>query len=138
MSIKYIKEMTYSDDLRTKALKHIAKGVSKVETSRIFGISIPTLFNWIKRKKKGCLGSDKKRKKTPHKIDGEKLRAYIRENPDSYLREIGEFFGTSAVAVFKACKRLKITLKKRPHSIKKGMRKKRGISKKVRKNSRRK
>ena len=116
--------MAYSYDLRKKALDYIEKGGLKTDASQVFGVTVPTIFNWIKRKKEGYLAPFKKRNRKPHKIDGEKLKVYIEEYPDSYLREIAEFFGTSITAVFKACKRLKITLKKRHLSIRNETRKK--------------
>lgn len=116
--------MAYSTDLRTKALDDIEKGGSKEEASRIFGVTIRTLFNWIKRKKIGCLAPNKRKERKPHKIENEKLKAYLKEYPDAYLREIAYFFGAAVTTVFYACKRLKINLKKRPHSIKSEMRKK--------------
>lgn len=115
--------MTYSHDLRIKALDYAEKCGSNLTASQIFGITPQTLSNWIRLKKKGNL-APKQKQRRPSKIDGEKLKSYIQEHPDAYLREIGEVFGASAPAVFYACKRLKITLKKRPPSIKKGMRKK--------------
>jgi hypothetical protein len=39
---------------------------------------------------------------------------FVREHPDAYLREIAEKFGTTLQAPFYACKRLKISLQKRP------------------------
>lgn len=39
---------------------------------------------------------------------------YIEKHPDSYLRELAKVFETSVTAIFKACKRFKITLKKPP------------------------
>jgi len=60
----------------------------------------------------------------PSKIDNDKLRKYIEEHPDSYLKEIAKEFLATVPAVFYACKRLKITLKKRARSLKKGMKKK--------------
>lgn len=122
--------MTYSNDLRTKALDYIEKGGSKEEASQIFGITIRTLFNWIKRKKAGCLAPSKRKERTPHKIDSEKLKAYLEEHPDAYLREIAHFLGAPITTVFYACKRLKINLKKRRHSIENGMIRKEKISKK--------
>ena len=52
------------------------------------------------------------------KIDPDKLKKYIEEHPDAYLREIAEEFGCSVNAVSKALKRLKITRKKRLYAIK--------------------
>jgi transposase len=109
--------MTYSNDLRKKALDYIEKGGSKEEASQIFGITVRTLFNWIKRKKAGCLAPSKRKERTPHKIDTDKLKAYLEEHPDAYLREIAQFIGAPVTTVFYACKRLKFNLKKRHNSI---------------------
>lgn len=116
--------MTYSTDLRTKALDYIEKGGSKEEASRIFGVTIRTLFNWIKRKKTGCLAPNKRKERKPHKIENEKLKAYLQKHPDAYLREIAQYLGAAVTTVFYACKRLKINLKKRPRSIKSEMKRK--------------
>lgn len=121
--------MTYSHDLRIKALDYLEKGNSIEDTSLIFGVTTRTLFNWIKRKKEGCLAPKKTKNRRSHKIDEEALRLYIDEHPDSYLREIAEVFGTTISAVFYACKRLKITLKKRRPSTGKGMKRKETNSK---------
>lgn len=120
----YTVVMTYSYDLRKKALDYMEKGGSKLDASQIFGVTVRTLFNWIKRKKEGCLAQGKRKQRRPHKIEDEKLKAYIKEHPDAYLREIAQFFGATVTAVFYACKRLKINLKKRHLSTKKGMKRK--------------
>lgn len=124
MLIEYAVGMTYSTDLRIRALDYIEKGGSKEEASQIFGITIRTLFNWIKRKKENCLEPKERKERKPHKIDNEKLKSYLKEHPDAYLREIAQFLGAAVTTVFYACKRLNINLKKRPRSIKKGMIKK--------------
>jgi predicted transcriptional regulator len=41
------------------------------------------------------------------------LAAYVAQNPDAFLTEIGNHFGCSDTAVMKALKKLNITLKKR-------------------------
>ena len=76
--------MAYSYDLRKKALDYVEKGNTKEEASRIFGVTARSIFNWIKRKEQ--------RRLAPNKIKGEKLKAYLQENPDSYLKEIAEYF----------------------------------------------
>lgn len=116
--------MTYSYDLRIKALDFIEKGGSKVKASQIFGVTVQTLINWAKRKRLGNLTPNLTREKKPQKLETEKLKAYIEKNPDRYLREIAEEFGVTITAVFYACKRHKITLKKRRPSIKNGMKRK--------------
>lgn len=116
--------MTYSHDLRKRALEYIEKGNTKAETSRVFGVTVQTLINWVKRKNHGNLPSNPTRNRQPQKLDSEKLKAYIQEHPDAFLREIAQKFKVSLTTVFYGCKRLKITLKKRLPSTKKGMRKK--------------
>ncbi|BBI17541.1 IS630 transposase-related protein [Neochlamydia sp. S13] len=113
--------MVYSHDLRKKALNYIENGGSIATASVVFGVAARTLTNWIKRKKQGNL-APKKRRQSPSKIDSEKLKLYVKQTPDAYLREIAEEFGVTIAAVFYACKRLKITLKKRHPSTRKEMR----------------
>ena len=112
--------MTYSLDLRKKALKYIADGGTWKSASEIFGVTTRTLANWLRRMKQHNL-APKARRLGPSKIDSNKLKEYIQKHPDAYLREISEKFGTTLQAIFYACKRLKITLKKRSHFTKKGM-----------------
>lgn len=119
-----ISNMTYSHDLRIKALDYIEKGGSQVEASRIFGITVQTLCNWAYRKRQGNLPPKQERERTPYKINNQLLKEYVREHPDAYLREIAEVFDTTAAAIFYACKRLKITLKKRRLFIRKEMKRK--------------
>ncbi len=104
--------MTYSHDLRKQALQYIENGGTKQSASAIFGVTTRSLDNWIHRKKLGVLPA-KPRRSSPSKIDNNKLKKYIEEHPDKYLREIAKEFGSTLQAIFYACKRLKITLKKR-------------------------
>lgn len=115
--------MTYSLDLREKALKYLETVGNRQKVVEAFNITLRTLERWIRRKRDNCL-APKQRISSPSKIDDQELRLFIEEHPDAYLREIAKHFGTTLQAVFYACKRLKISLKKRPHSMKKGMRKK--------------
>lgn len=112
--------MVYSIDLRQKALNYIANGGSRLETSKIFGVTTRTLANWLSRQKQQDL-APKMKGSRPSKIDNEKLKKHIEDHPDSYLREIAEEFSTTLQAVFYACKRLGITLKKRRHTTRKEM-----------------
>jgi transposase len=114
--------MTYSYDLREKALSYIENGGTKKSASKIFGVTIRTLDNWIVRNKKGVL-APKRRRSSPSKINSDQLRQYIQEHPDAYLKEIAKQFGSTLQAVFYACRRLKITLKKRSRSTRNGMNK---------------
>ena len=115
--------MTYSLDLRKKALDYLDKVGNRQKVTEAFTISLRTLERWIRRKRENCL-SPKQRRPSPSKIDDQKLRLFIQKHPDAYLREIAKQFGATLQAVFYACKRLKISLKKRPHTTKRGMSKK--------------
>ena len=123
MAFNYYFYMTYSLDLRKKALDYVESGGSQTQAASIFGVSARTIWNWIQRKKRGKL--EAKTYKVPYrKIDNDLLIQYIQECPDAYLWELAEKFDVVPSAIFYACKRLKISLKKRPHIIKKGMKKK--------------
>lgn len=115
--------MTYSLDLRKKALEYLEKIGNRQKVIEAFNITLRTLERWIHRKRENCL-APKKRRSAPSKIDDQELRLFIQEHPDAYLREIAKPFGATLQAVFYACKRLKISLKKRPPTTKKGMKKK--------------
>lgn len=112
--------MTYSIDLRERTVKYVEEGHSVREASSIFGVSIRIIWTWIRRKKEGKLPPEK-RKRSPRKIKNELLIEFIESNPDAYLREIADHFGVTLQAIFYACKRLKITLKKRARSTKNEM-----------------
>ena len=120
--------MVYSIDLRQRALNYIANGGSRLEASKMFGVTIPTLANWLSRQKQQDL-TPRMNGSKPSKIDSEKLNKYIELNPDSYLREIAAEFNSTLQAVFYACKRLKITLKKNLTLQRKECAETRGVSK---------
>ena len=91
--------MTYSLDLRNKALKFIENGGTWLSASQTFGVAIRTLAHWIRRKGQNNL-PPKARQTGSYKIDEIRLKDYIAKNPDAYLREIAEEFGTTIPAVF--------------------------------------
>ena len=104
--------MSYDIELRRRAVAYWNDGHSKRETAEVFKVSHFTLHMWKSQLKETGKLEDKKRKETWRKIEPSKLKKYVKENPDAYLKEIAEEFGCSNVAIFKALKRLKITRKK--------------------------
>jgi transposase len=110
--------MTYSLDLRNKALKYIENGGTWTSASQTFGVAVRTLAHWLSRKRQNNL-SPKARPTGSYKIDEGRLKDFIAKNPDAYLREIAEEFKITIPAVFYACRRLNITLKKRRHTTRK-------------------
>jgi hypothetical protein len=83
--------------------------------------------DWLKRKKQNKL-PPQERPKGSYKIEENRLKDFVAKNPDAYLREIAEEFKTTIPAVFYACKRNKITLKKRHRITRKEMKKRGGSS----------
>ena len=129
--------MTYSLELRKKALRYLDKMGDRKKVAEAFGITLRTLANWLRRNREACL-APKPRRSSPTLIDNQKLRFFIQEHPDAYLREIAEEFGCTIQAVFYACKRLKISLKKRHPIIRREMSRKEKILSKKSKRSQKK
>lgn len=89
-----------------------------METRATFKISMTAINSWRQKyKRTGEVKDNLPRRKAFKKLDPEKLKTYVKEHPDAYLKEIGEAFGCSDTAVLKAFKRLGITRKKRPNGI---------------------
>ena len=108
--------MSYDEKYRRRTLEYRVEGHSLVKTSKVFKVAINTIRNWERQLKTEGHLQKHTFVRTFKKIDPEKLRAYIRENPDAYLREIAEAFQCCQTAIRKALKRLKITRKKRPRA----------------------
>lgn len=112
----------YSEDLRGKVISHIMSGRSKREAAKVFNIGEATVYNWLRLHKAGSL-KPKKRTDYPRKVDEHKLRTYVEQNPDHTLKQIAEALDLKFQNVAKWLKRLNITRKKRPRSIKSAMKK---------------
>jgi transposase len=105
--------MAYSADIKRLAI--IMINVDKLNYEQVcerLKICLTTLTRWIKLNKKNDLYTIKPRSNASRKINDDALRAYISQNPDSYLYEIAEHLGVSKSGIHKACERLKITYKK--------------------------
>jgi transposase len=109
--------MSYSIDLRKKVMDFLEKGYSQRAAQEVFGVGLSTVNRWHQQHQKTGSLQDKPPCRPFKKLDPEKLRAYVNEHPDAYLKEIGEVFACSDVAVLKGFRRLGITRKKRPGAI---------------------
>lgn len=93
--------MSYSLDLRERAVKFIKEGGSQTEASHVFGVSRKTLYNWLVRKTLNA---------TPRlvrkgKIDKTKLVSHVNTYPDALLRERARQFGVTPSGMWRAmCK----------------------------------
>jgi transposase len=80
--------MTYSLDLRQRVMDFVASGGGKTEAARRFSVGRQTVYDWLKREDL----APKRYVRTKMKLDPEALRAYVAENDDAYLYEIGAHF----------------------------------------------
>ena len=104
--------MGYDIKFRERVIEYMREGHTEKETAATFKVSTSTIWKWKSKLNETGTLAPKKRKETWRKIDPDKLRKYVDENPDAYQREIAEYFGVRLYAVQKALKRLKITRKK--------------------------
>ena len=99
--------MTYSLDLRERAVSYVRSGGSQAEASQIFGITPRTLYGWLRREDLSPKRCGPRRRK----LDKAALAAHVRAHPDALLRERAVVFGVSPVAIFKALRQMQMTKK---------------------------
>lgn len=111
--------MSYSKDLRQRALKFVQEGGTIKEACLLFEVSRSSFQRWnLKQKNTGNV-SPKSRIRVPYKIDNDDLMSFIVNYPDAYLNEIAAHFAVTIPCISIALKRLKITRKKRVYFTKK-------------------
>jgi len=104
--------MSYSKDMRERALEAHRKGHSKAEVTKMFGLGYHTLRDWeILEAETGSL-ENRPLDRSPHKINREKLLTYYKENTDSTNKETAIAFDCSVSGIRSAKAALKITRKK--------------------------
>jgi transposase len=85
----------YSKDLRVKVLEAVDRGMPREEVASVFGISLPSIKRWLKRRREtGQVAA--KVPSGPPAIKGallkEWLPEHLRSNPDLTLEEHCEAF----------------------------------------------
>lgn len=91
----------YSNDLRERVVSYYDDHHTQKETCAQFSISYATLTCWLKlRWDTGSIDLKPCPSNRKRKLDGKKLKAYIAEHPDAYLREIAEVFDVSVSSVW--------------------------------------
>ena len=113
--------MAYSKDFVKQAVAYKDAGHTFRQLREAFGIPSETFYLWKEKLENGYYEAPKTRKQRSRKIDKEKLRQAVKENPDMYLYELAEPFGCTPQAVFYMLQSLNITLKKRPLPITKSL-----------------
>ena len=100
--------MSYSLDLRQRAVKRVKDGHSVSETATLYKIGQATLYRWLQRSDLAPTVV----KQRLRKIDPAALKAHVRDYPDARLKDRARHFGVHTSAIGFALKRLKITVKK--------------------------
>ena len=85
----------YSKDLRVKVLEAVDRGMPRTQVARTFGLSLPSIKRWLKRRRE--TGEvDAEPPPGPPAVKGamlgEWLPAHLRSNPDLTLGEHCEAF----------------------------------------------
>lgn len=105
--------MTYPLKFRQHVLAvQKQENLSYAEAALRFHVGIASLVRWAKNPEPA-----KSRNKPATKIDRQRLEEDVNRYPDAYLYERAIRLGVSATGVHYALKRLGITFKKRPSSI---------------------
>jgi len=105
--------MSYSKDLRERALALVDAGMKQEEVRKLFNLGVNTITDWKKlRAETGSL-ANRELKRSWRKIDPEKLKTDVREKPDDFDSERAIRFGCSRQGIASARKKHKITRKKK-------------------------
>ena len=99
--------MSYSVDLRERAVSYVRRGGRPTEAARLFQVGRMTLYRWL-----GATDlHPKPAKERRRKLDKSALAAHVRDFPDALLRERAAHFGVGINSIWVALKKLKITKK---------------------------
>ena len=103
--------MSYSSDLRKSVLDFLNNGGSKAETSRIYGVSRTSIYNWLAAE--DPLTCKKPGPRGPHRLDYDALKQHVADFPDHTQIECATHFGVSKSCIWYALGQLNITRKKK-------------------------
>jgi len=104
--------MSYDKKFRERVLAHVDAGKDPEEVREMFGIGVHTIRQWKElREEMGGL-ENRPLKRSGKKIDMDKLRADVEQNPEDFNRQRGLRFCCTGEAIRQALRRGKITRKK--------------------------
>jgi len=110
----------YPIEIRTRVVNYVKCGGAVVGAMEKYEVGRDTVYRWLRLDNAGAL-EPKKSWGRWRKIDPEKLRAQTHSRCDDTLEELGQELGASASGIFRALRRLKITLKKNRQNTSKKM-----------------
>ena len=99
--------MTYSVDLRKRAVAYVRSGGSQADASRIFKVTSRSIYNWLQRDEL----SPKPHGSRCRKLDKQALADHVRDFPDALLRERAAHFNVSVPSVWAALRKMNIVKK---------------------------
>jgi transposase-like protein len=102
--------MAYSNDLKQRVLEFVAAGGGKSEAARRFSVARSTVFVWLDEPEDHVPG--KPGPKTGRKIDRDKLRQAVQEQPDLMLKELARRFDASINGISCSLKAMGMSRKK--------------------------
>jgi transposase len=120
----------YSKDLRLKVLEAVDRGMPRMEVAEVFGVSMPTIKRWLKRRRETGEIAAKPNPGPPARKGAaleEALPSQLRANPDFTLEEHQQLFeetygiSVSTASISRAFERLDLPLKKRHSVLQSGM-----------------
>src|SRR5215469_11701578 len=114
--------MSYSVDLRSRAVDYARQGHTQEETSAVFQIGVTTLKRWLKQQTETGSLEKAKLNRSARIFKSQELNDYVEINPDALIKDVAQYFGGSMSGAFYALEREKITFKKKRFTIKKEMR----------------
>ena len=104
--------MSYSSDLRARALAFIEKGGKKTEAAQLFDVHCQTIHGWVRKAKQGQIRAARPGPKSGRIVHEATLRQAIDARPDAILKELARDFSVHPTTIFYACRKWKITRKK--------------------------
>jgi len=114
MQVSSRSTVSYSQDLRERVIAHVAAGNTQKSAAEAFSISEMTVSRWIRAYRK-------EGRKTPlqrggykkSKIDIDKFKAYVDQNPSTTLKEIEAALGIKRTAAYRQLKKMGYKRKKK-------------------------
>jgi len=115
--------MSYSVDIRERALRAVRNGHSKTKVREMFGLGVNTLKTWENLEEETGSLENRPLNRGAYKIDRENLLEHYRQNPYSTNQETSIIFNCSVSGIRSAKKVLGITRKKTLSNMLSGMNK---------------
>ena len=105
---------SYSIDLRIRVINLIKQNKTQIFISELLNISTKTIQRWWKNyKESGNISPKKPITTKPRRVDYQKIKEYIDQNPDKTLTSVGEHFGCCQTAILYALRKSNYTYKKK-------------------------